>query len=252
MSSIYVKDLSIKFRIYRDRTPSIKDYFVNFFKPKTHSSFSDFWAIKNITINLNPGDRVGIIGHNGAGKSTLLKTLCRIYEPSEGGVAVTGRIVPLLEIGAGFHPEFTGRENIYLNGAIFGYSKKQLQNIESEVISFAEVDDFIDTQVKYYSTGMYMRLAFSLATAMKPDILVLDEVFAGGDAAFLEKAKPRLSALIETASIMVMVSHDHTLIESLCNRVIWLDHGKMIADGSPKEIINCYLGKSSTVPLTQT
>lgn len=245
MSRITVKDLSIRFRIYRDRSPSIKDYFVNFFKHKLHNSFSDFWAVKNISLEINSGDRVGIIGHNGAGKSTLLKTLCRIYEPSEGFVTVEGRIVPLLEIGAGFHPEFTGRENIFLNGAIFGYTKKQLQKIESEVISFAEVEEFIDTQVKYYSTGMYMRLAFSLATAMKPDILVLDEVFAGGDAAFLEKAKPRLSALIENASIMVMVSHDHALVESLCNRVIWLDHGKLIADGRPKDIISRYIAQSS-------
>jgi ABC-type polysaccharide/polyol phosphate transport system ATPase subunit len=245
MSKIHVESLSIKFRIYRDRAPSIKDFFVNFFKHKIYNSFSDFWAIKDVSLDINAGDRVGIIGHNGAGKSTLLKALCRIYEPSKGLVTVAGRIVPLLEIGAGFHPEFTGRENIFLNGAIFGYSKKQLQNIESEVISFSEVEDFIDTQVKYYSTGMYMRLAFSLATAMKPDILVLDEVFAGGDAAFLEKAKPRLQALIESANIMVMVSHDHNLVESLCNRVIWLDHGKLIADGKPKDIINRYLTQSS-------
>ena len=254
MSKIHVEGLSIKFRIYRDRSPSIKDFFVNFFNRKSHNSFSDFWAIKNISLDINSGDRVGIIGHNGAGKSTLLKALCRIYEPSEGVVTVAGRIVPLLEIGAGFHPEFTGRENIFLNGAIFGYSKKQLQDIESEVISFSEVEDFIDTQVKYYSTGMYMRLAFSLATAMKPDILVLDEVFAGGDAAFLEKAKPRLAALVESASIMVMVSHDHNLIESLCNRVIWLDHGKLIDDGRPKEVISRYLLQASanSPPLQQS
>jgi ABC-type polysaccharide/polyol phosphate transport system ATPase subunit len=245
MSSIHVEDLSIKFRIYHDRSPSIKDYFVNFFKRKGQAAFSDFWAIKNISLDIKAGDRVGIIGHNGAGKSTLLKALCRIYESSEGKVSVAGRVVPLLEIGAGFHPEFTGRENIYLNGAIFGYSKQQLKRIEAEVVAFAEVEEFIDTAVKYYSTGMYMRLAFSLATAMQPDILVLDEVFAGGDAAFLEKAKPRMQALIDRSSIMVMVSHDHTLVESLCNRVIWLDHGQLIADGRPDEIISQYLASQS-------
>jgi ABC-type polysaccharide/polyol phosphate transport system ATPase subunit len=243
MSSIHVKDLSIKFRIYHDRWPSIKDYFVNFFKRKEHAVFSDFWAVKNVSLDIKAGDRVGIIGHNGAGKSTLLKALCRIYESSEGHVSVTGRIIPLLEIGAGFHPEFTGKENIYLNGAIFGYSKQQLKSIEEEVVAFAEVEEFIDTAVKYYSTGMYMRLAFSLATAMQPDILVLDEVFAGGDAAFLERARPRMQALIDRASIMVMVSHDHALVESLCNRVIWMDHGQLIADGHPSEIIKQYLAR---------
>jgi len=139
----------------------------------------------------NTGDFVGIIGDNGAGKSTLLKTLCGVYQPSSGVVSIEGRLAPLLEIGAGFHPEFTGRENIYLNGAILGFTKKELKKIEPEVIQFAEIDNFIDTPVKYYSTGMYMRLAFSLATSMMPNILVLDEVFNGGDASFLIKAKKK-------------------------------------------------------------
>ena len=161
MSSIHVKDLSIKFRIYHDRSPSLKNYFANIFKRNGPSSFSDFWAVKNISFDIKAGDRVGIVGHNGAGKSTLLKALCRVYESSKGKISVTGRIAPLLEIGAGFHPEFTGRENIYLNGSILGYSKQQLKKIEPEVIAFAELEEFIDTPVKYYSTGMYMRLAFS-------------------------------------------------------------------------------------------
>jgi ABC-type polysaccharide/polyol phosphate transport system ATPase subunit len=146
-----------------------------------------------------------------------------------------------LEIGAGFHPEFTGRENIYLNGAILGYSKQQLKTIEPEVVAFAELEEFIDTPVKYYSTGMYMRLAFSLATAMHPDILVLDEIFAGGDAAFMAKAKARMQELIDKANIMIMVSHDHLLVQSLCNRVLWLDHGALVADGPPNEVIDRYL-----------
>lgn len=153
-----------------------------------------------------------------------------------------GRIAPLLEIGAGFHPEFTGRENIYLNGAILGYTKQQLKLIEPEVIAFAELEEFIDTPVKYYSTGMYMRLAFSLATAIHPDILVLDEIFAGGDAAFMEKAKARMHDLIDKADIMIMVSHDHQLVKALCNRVVWIDHGKLVADGLPEHVLNLYLG----------
>lgn len=241
MSSIHVNNLSIKFRIYHDRSPSLKGFFANLFKRKTQAAYSDFWAIKDVSFDIKAGDRVGIIGHNGAGKSTLLKALCRVYESIDGNIAVNGRVAPLLEIGAGFHPEFTGRENIYLNGAILGYSKKQLKEIESEVIAFAELEEFIDTPVKYYSTGMYMRLAFSLATAMHPDILVLDEIFAGGDAGFMVKATKRMHDMIDKANIMIMVSHDHLLIQSLCNRVIWLDHGKLVADGGPDEVVALYL-----------
>jgi len=241
MSSILIENLSIKFRIYHDRSPSFKDYFASLFKRQRHVAYSDFWAVKDVSFEIKAGDRVGIIGHNGAGKSTLLKALCRVYEPSDGRISVDGRIAPLLEIGAGFHPEFTGRENIYLNGAILGYTKQQLNVIEPEVITFAELEEFIDTPVKYYSTGMYMRLAFSLATAMHPDILVLDEIFAGGDAAFMAKARARMHNLIDKADIMIMVSHDHELIKSLCNRVIWLDHGKLTADGSPEDVVGRYL-----------
>lgn len=241
MSSIHVENLSIKFRIYHDRSPSLKEYFANFLKRSEQPSYSDFWAVKDVSFEIRAGDRVGIIGHNGAGKSTLLKALCRVYGASNGKISVNGRLAPLLEIGAGFHPEFTGRENIYLNGSILGYSKQQLKKIEPEVIAFAELEEFIDTPVKYYSTGMYMRLAFSLATAMHPDILVLDEIFAGGDAAFMTKAKARMHALIDKANIMIMVSHDHLLIQALCNRVLWLDHGQLIAEGSPNEVVYRYL-----------
>jgi len=241
MSQILVNNLSIKFRIYHDKSPSIKDYFVNLVKFNRQSSYSEFSAVNNVSFEIKAGERVGIVGHNGAGKSTLLKGLCRVYAPSLGQVNVKGRLAPLLEIGAGFHPEFTGRENIYLNGAILGYTKEDLNKIEPEVISFAELEEFIDTPVKYYSTGMYMRLAFSLATAMHPNILVLDEIFAGGDASFLEKAKKRMKDLIDKADIMILVSHDQHLIKSLCNRVLLMDHGNLIADGSPSEILEQYL-----------
>lgn len=241
MSSIRIKNLSVNFRIYHDRSPSLKDYFAQLFKRRTQTSYSEFLAVNGVSFEISAGDKVGIVGHNGAGKSTLLKALCRIYEPSNGEILVNGRIAPLLEIGAGFHPEFTGRENIYFNGAILGYTKLQIAAIEAEVIAFAELEKFIDTPVKYYSTGMYMRLAFSLATAMHPDILVLDEIFAGGDTAFMTKATTRMHALIDKANIMIMVSHNHELVKSLCNRVIWMDHGKLLADGLPADVIENYL-----------
>jgi ABC-type polysaccharide/polyol phosphate transport system ATPase subunit len=241
MSKIELNNLSIKFRAYHNANPTFKEFFLNLFRKKKLSDHDDFWALKNISVVFNSGDFVGIIGDNGAGKSTLLKTLCGVYQPSSGMSRIEGRLAPLLEIGAGFHPEFTGRENIYLNGAILGFTKKELKKIEPEVIEFAEIEDFIDTPVKYYSTGMYMRLAFSLATSMMPNILVLDEVFNGGDASFLIKAKKRMAELIHCSDIMVLVSHDHELIKLLCNRVIWLDHGKLIQDGSPELVIREYL-----------
>ena len=244
MSNICIEDLTIQFRVYNDRAPSLKQSFAEIFKKKNFTKSSNFKAIDSVSLEINAGDRVGIVGHNGAGKSTLLKALCRIYPPSQGKIAVEGRIAPLLEIGAGFHPEFTGRENIYLNGAILGYNKKELKDCESEVISFAGLERFIDMPVKYYSTGMYMRLAFSLATAIHPEILILDEVFAGGDAQFLAKAKDRMHEFINKASIMIMVSHDHNLIQNLCNRVIWLDRGKVVADGSSEEIVCRYLAST--------
>jgi len=241
MSNIKVDNLSIKFRAYHDTTPCIKSFFASLLKDRKTNKYDEFYAVKNVSFEINAGDRVGIVGHNGAGKSTLLKALCRVYESTQGTISVNGKIAPLLEIGAGFHHEFTGRENIHLNGSIVGYSKQQLKTIEPEVIAFAELEEFIDTPVKYYSTGMYMRLAFSLATAMHPDILILDEIFAGGDASFMVKARKRMQDLIDKANIMILVSHDHELIKSLCNRVIWMDHGKIVADGKPNEIIARYL-----------
>lgn len=248
MSSISVENLSIKFQIYHDKSPSLKNYFASLLKRGNKPAYSDFWAVKDVSLEIKAGERVGIVGRNGAGKSTLLKALCRIYEPSLGRIHVDGRVAPLLEIGAGFHPEFTGRENIYLNGSILGFTNYQLRAIEPEVIAFAELEEFIDTPVKYYSTGMYMRLAFSLATSVHPDILVLDEIFAGGDAGFIVKARARMHDMIDKANIMIMVSHDHKLVKALCNRVIWMDHGKLISDGTPEDIVERYLAGRVQVP----
>ncbi|MGN2390432.1 ABC transporter ATP-binding protein [Pelomicrobium sp. G1] len=232
MAKVIVDDLSLRFRVYHEWATSAKEYFANLFRRRKRQAYSDFWALREVSFAVKDGERVGIVGRNGAGKSTLLKTICRIYEPTAGKVTVNGRIAPLLEIGAGFHPEFTGRENIYFNGTILGYSKEQVRAIEEEVISFAELEEFIDTPVKYYSTGMYMRLAFSLATAVHPDILVLDELFAGGDAEFVKRGKERMYRMIDRASVMILVSHDESLLRSLCSRFIWLDHGRIVADGN--------------------
>lgn len=249
MSKLSVEDLSIRFRLYQDRNPSLKDYVSGLFRPSKRASTSDFWAVDRVSFVIEPGERVGIVGHNGAGKSTLLKALCRIYEPTSGSVNVYGRIAPLLELGAGFHAEFTGRENIYLNGAIMGYKKEDIRNIEAEVIEFSGLVDFIDMPVKYYSTGMYLRLGFALATAIDPEILVLDEMFAGGDAEFVRKATARMQQMIERARILVMVSHDLSLLEKTCTRIIWMDHGKAKLDGEVTEVLAAY--RESTHPPEQ-
>jgi ABC-type polysaccharide/polyol phosphate transport system ATPase subunit len=167
--------------------------------------------------------------------------ICGTLEPTSGNVIVNGRLAAMLELGSGFNPDFTGRENIYLNAAILGLTKEEINEKINQIIEFSEIGIFIDRPCKTYSSGMYMRLAFSLATAMHPDILVLDEIFSGGDAAFMQKAKSRMLTLINKANIMIMVSHDHELIKSLCNRVIWLDHGSLIADGTPENVVGRYL-----------
>ena len=244
MSHISIKNLSIQFKIYHNRTPSLKESFANIFKPKINIGAEDFFALKNVSLEINSGERVGIIGSNGAGKSTLLKALCRIYEPSSGSIAIQGNIAPLLEVGAGFHPEFTGRENLYFNGSILGFSKLDLKNNEEQIIKFAEIEQFIDTPVKYYSTGMYLRLAFSIATAVQPDILVLDELFAGGDASFIKRATERMNQMINQSNIMIMVSHDPDLLMQFCDRLIWIDHGVVIEDGISKVVIDKYLKRS--------
>lgn len=240
-SNISVKDVSLNFRLYHKKGGSLKEFFAELMRREGRKSYSEFKALDGVTLNIQHGERVGIVGHNGAGKSTLLKTICGIYHASQGEVSVSGRIAPLLEIGAGFNAELSGRENIYLNGAILGYETAKLKEIEPEIIDFTGLEEFIDTPVKYYSTGMYMRLAFAIATAVKPDILILDELFAGGDAEFIDKALDRMHSFIAASSIMVFVSHQPDLIKRLCNRVIWLDHGKVIEDGEPEIVIDHYL-----------
>lgn len=240
-SHIEISNVSLSFRLYHDKGASLKEWFVNLMRKNKRTSYSDFWALRDVNLTIRHGERVGIIGRNGAGKSTLLKTICHIYAPTGGHIQVQGRIAPLIEIGAGFNPELSGRENIMLNGAILGHSRKFLRSIEAEIVSFTELADFMDTPVKYYSSGMQQKLAFAIATAVHPDILIMDEVFSVGDASFIEKAHSRLANLIDRASIMLLVSHDMKHIEKFCDRVLWFEHGQLIADGRPEDVINNYL-----------
>ncbi len=204
-----------------------------------------FWALKDIDFNINEGDILGIIGRNGAGKSTLLKILSRITSPTEGTVTVRGRLASLLEVGTGFHPELTGRENIFLNGAILGMRKTEIVRRFDEIVAFAEVDKFLDTPVKHYSSGMYVRLAFAVAAHLDPELLVVDEVLAVGDLAFQKKCLGKMSEVSRGGRTVLFVSHNMAAIENLCTRGIVLHQGKLCFDGGSKEAIQFYLNSLS-------
>ena len=241
MVQIEIRNLTVSFSLYQNKYPSFKDYVLNIInKKKLDQSLSSYCALNDINLSIKKGEKVGIIGHNGAGKSTLLKTICKVYEPVIGNVKTKGKIAPLLEIGAGFHPEYTGKENIKLNGALLGYKQNNIKKYENDIIDFADLDHYINVPVKYYSTGMLLRLGFSIATAERPDILIMDEMFAGGDKAFIKKASLKMNNLIKSASIMILVSHDMKLISKFCKRVIWIEKGKIKADGKTSKILDMY------------
>lgn len=206
----------------------------------------EFWALRDVSFEVKQGEVVGIIGRNGAGKSTLLKILSRITEPTKGRVRIRGRLASLLEVGTGFHPELTGRENVYLNGAILGMSRTEIQRKFDEIVSFAEVERFLDTPVKHYSSGMYVRLAFAVAAHLEPDILVVDEVLAVGDVAFQQKCLGKMGSFSEVGTTVLMVSHNMGAVRDLCSRAIVLDAGRLLKDGRSSEVITTYLQTSST------
>jgi ABC-type polysaccharide/polyol phosphate transport system ATPase subunit len=239
---IDLEDVSIKFRIYHNPIPSFKEFLVNRISgKKNRDDYTEFYGLNRITLNVKPGDRLGIIGMNGAGKSTLLKTIAGIYAPHQGRVRVQGRITPLMELGAGFDAEQTGRENIYLNGALLGFSPSEMKEKEQAIAEFSELNEFLDMPVKYYSSGMYGRLAFSIATMTQADILLIDEVFATGDAHFVEKSAQRILQLLEQSNIVVIVTHSLEQIKKLCNRAIVIEKGIVVNDGQPQEMIDYYI-----------
>lgn len=207
-----------------------------------------FWALKNISFEVKHGDRIGIIGRNGAGKSTLLKILSRITEPSTGRIKVAGRVASLLEVGTGFHPELTGRENIYLNGAVLGMQRKEIQKKFDEIVDFAEVEKFLDTPVKRYSSGMYVRLAFAVAAHLEPEILVIDEVLAVGDSQFQKKCLGKLEEVGKHGRTVLFVSHNMAMISSLCDKAVQLESGELRAFGSCDSVIRSYATSGEASP----
>jgi lipopolysaccharide transport system ATP-binding protein len=205
-----------------------------------------FWALKDVSFNVRRGEVLGIVGRNGAGKSTLLKILSRITEPTEGEVDINGRVGSLLEVGTGFHPELTGRENVYLNGAILGMRRVEIGRKFDEIVAFAEIEKFIDTPVKHYSSGMYMRLAFGVAAHLEPEILVVDEVLSVGDAAFQKKCMGKMEEVADRGRTILFVSHNMVAIKALCTRCLWMNQGQLFGFGPTTDIVNKYLKAGST------
>jgi lipopolysaccharide transport system ATP-binding protein len=251
MSVIKVQNLSKKYRLHHEaqRYRSLREEIMSAVrgisirrKKTSSSSDEDFWALKDVNFEVNQGDRLGIIGRNGAGKSTLLKILSRITEPTEGRVEIAGRVSSLLEVGTGFHPELTGRENIFLNGAILGMRVEEVRRKFDQIVDFAEVERFLDTPVKRYSSGMYVRLAFAVAAHLEPDLLIIDEVLAVGDANFQKRCIHKMEDSSREGRTIIFVSHNMSAIETFCNRVIYLDSGCMHTDSfNVKDGIRAYI-----------
>ncbi len=225
---------------YRTLREDLADWTKSWFRKSESSSVEDFWALQDISFHVNRGEVLGVIGHNGAGKSTLLKILSRITKPTRGEVQLRGRVGSLLEVGTGFHPELSGRENIFLNGAILGMRRNEIQQKFDAIVDFAEISQFLDTPVKRYSSGMYVRLAFAVAAHLEPEILIVDEVLAVGDVSFQRKCMGRMREVGRSGSTILFVSHNMPAIESLCTRAILLDHGKVALDGPVHDLVQEY------------
>ena len=232
-------DVVQRFRVIKERPDTLREAFASFHR-RTRTSYLDFEAVKHVSFEVPRGTTIGIIGRNGSGKSTILKIIASVYKPSSGTVEICGTIAPLIELGAGFHHELTGRENILINGLLLGLSTRQIRALEQQIIDFAEIGDFIDAPVKQYSSGMYMRLAFSVATAVDPDILLVDEILAVGDAAFRTKCFDRIGAFRDRGKTIVLVSHDTDQIRHFCDRVLLIHNGELIIDSSPQEALARY------------
>lgn len=233
--------VSKRFAAHRQRPRSFHELFIQGWRLWRRSSGEVFWALREVSFEVGPGETVGVIGSNGAGKSTVLKLAARVLEPTAGRVEVRGRVAALLELGVGFHPELTGRENVFLNGAFLGLSRREMARRLEAIVAFAELEDFIDVPVKHYSSGMYVRLAFAVAAHLDPEILLVDEVLAVGDAAFQRKCLEHLIALQRSGVTILLVSHDLGAVRWLCHRALWLDHGRLRMEGSPEAVAQAYL-----------
>ncbi len=235
---IDVDHVSMRFNMAREKVDSLKEWFIR--KMNGTLRYEEFFALSNVTLKVEEGDVYGLVGLNGAGKSTLLKVIAGVMKPSAGTCKVYGNVAPLIELGAGFDPDLTGRENIYLNGTVLGMEPKFIDAHFDEIVDFSEIREFLDTTVKNYSSGMVARLAFSIATIMKPDILICDEILSVGDFLFQEKSYARMQELMSGGTTVLFVSHNIDQIESMCNKAVWLSHGRVVAQGDAVGVCNDY------------
>ena len=235
---IRVSDVTMRFRMNNDKILSLKEFVTTALRGKLQ--YSTFTALEHVSFEVQKGETIGLIGRNGAGKSTLLKIISGIMKPTEGSVECRGNVVPMLELGSGFDMDLSGRENVYLNGAILGYTKPFLDAKFQEILDFSELGDFINLPIRNYSSGMLARLAFSIAAVVKPEILIVDEILAVGDAQFQEKSKRRMMELMSGGTTVLLVSHDIEQVKELCRRAVWLEHGRVREIGDAKEVCGAY------------
>ena len=237
---IKIENVSMRFNLGIEKNFSIKEAFISVFDKKRRKKKTDFWALSDVSFHVKKGEVIGLIGSNGAGKSTLLKVVSGVMKPTKGKVYVSCQISPMIELGAGFDAELTARENIYLNGAILGYSKEFIDSKFNEIVEFSELIDFLDVPVKNFSSGMVAKLAFSIATVVNPEILIVDEILSVGDIKFQEKSKNKMMEMIKGGTTVLYVSHSLESIKELCDRVVWIEHGKVVKIGPAKEIVEEY------------
>lgn len=236
---IDIEDVTVRFNMASEIVDNLKEYFIKLVKHQL--MFQEFLAVKNFSLKIKPGEAWGFVGTNGAGKSTMLKLISGILEPYKGKVTVNGTIAPLIELGAGFDMNLTARENIYLNGILLGHSRKFMDEHFDEIVDFAELWDFLDVPIKNYSSGMQARIAFAIATMVRPDILIVDEVLAVGDFKFQEKCHQRMREMLEGGTTLLLVSHNIDDIKNLCDHAVWIDHGNLVAAGEAEDVCNRYV-----------
>jgi lipopolysaccharide transport system ATP-binding protein len=235
---IKVENIGIRFNIASEKTDSLKEYVIKLLKRELY--FQEFWALRDVSFEIRKGESWAIIGANGSGKSTLLKLICKIFDPDTGSIEVNGTIAPLIELGAGLDAELTAEENIVLGGTLLGHSKKFMRDCRDEIVEFAGLHDFMKMPIKNYSTGMYARLAFAIATLVKPDILILDEVLSVGDMAFQKKCETRIKELLSGGTTLLYVSHSNQSVLSLCEKALWLNKGELAMKGDAHEVCAAY------------
>lgn len=237
---IEINDVSVRYRLAKEKPKTLQEYLIYRLKGKRHD-YEDFWALRDLNIRVRKGETFGIVGRNGAGKSTLLKVIAGVLRPTRGRVAVHGKIAPLIELGAGFDPELTGAENIYLNASILGLSRSEIKERFPRIVDFSELQEFIYSPLKSYSSGMVARLGFSIATEVDPDILIIDEILSVGDRQFVMKCNERMRLFREKGTTMLLVSHNLVEIAEICSTVLWMDHGGARMCGEPKTVIDEYV-----------